>query len=1140
MQINLCAKVAWTRRFYSPQLIKVMKLTVFLIILACLQVSAKVYSQISLSEKNTPLATVISVIQDQSGYSFFYKHKLVENINISAELHNVTLQQALDKILDGQPLTYEVINKTVVIKEKDVSFLDNLKNKIKSELAQVTVKGQVTDETGQPMAGVNVREKGTQNGTTTDSKGTFTLAVSSKDALVDFSYIGYETKELTVTELPIGVTIRLVASTTNLHEVVVDKGYYVERQELSTGAVSIVANKTITDQPVAEPMQTLEGQVPGLYIRQSSGFPGSYENILVRGVNSIANGNSPLIVIDGVPFGSVSLTPNMGPGGGPLGGATGGGALSDIHLAGGMSPFNTINPSDIESIEVLKDADATALYGSRGANGVILITTRKGRAGNTLVNFDLKQGVSKVGHFMDLMNTPQYLQMRHEAFALDGLPFPSITSDPTDQNYDVNGGWDTTRYTNWQKQLIGGTAQYSDAQLSISGGSENTQFLVNSGFTRQTTVFPGDFADGKGSVNFNLTHSSVDKHFRMQLSAGYTYDHNSLPQFDFTSTALTLAPDAPALYNANGTLNWQPIGGASSWSNPLAPLLATTTALTNGLTSHGLLAYDILPGLTLQTNLGYTDQRLSQVTLVPDASQGPPDNTVSTNRTGYYGNSESTNWIIEPGLTYNRKAGKGKLNVYLGSEFDQSNSSSNGTRGKGYANDALISNPTNAATTQNLGYSTSLFRYNAVRARIGYTWEDKYLLNLTGSRDGSSRFGSSKQWGNFGSVGAGWIFSKETFVSDNASWLSFGKLRASYGITGSDQIGDYLYLSSYSSNSSTYQGNTGLSPSRIPNPYFGWEVDKKFDGGIELGFLKNRINVSVDYYDNRSGNQLVGYALPYTTGFSSVEYNLPAVVQNSGVEVTINTINIQSKDFKWTTAFNFTVASNKLLSYPGLATSSYAYYYTIGLPITSGKSLIAAGVNPADGLYQFKSAAGGITENPQLPADLASIPSTLPKFDGGIGNSFSFKGLQLDVFIQFRKQLGYNYASTQADGFGQFNFNLPTSVIGNTWQKPGDNTVYGRLSTFNNADPNYYLSGFTSNFGLEDASFIRLKNVVLSYSLPKTWIQNLKMQNLRLFLQGENLLTLTHYQGLDPENALSGSTGLPTLRTIVFGIHASF
>jgi TonB-dependent starch-binding outer membrane protein SusC len=1114
---------------YTQQFLRVMKITTFILFAALMQVSAAGIAQrLTLPKQDISLKELFNQINKQTSYTVAWSATQVNaDQQVQVDFKNTPLLEVLDQTLKNTNLTYSIENKTVVIKQKEPTFFD----KAKAYFATVTVHGTVTDETNQPMPGVNVRENGTQNGTTTDSKGAFNLSVADNDAIITFTYVGYEPKEISAKELPNGVVITLKPAENNLREVVINKGYYDEKKALSTGDVSVVSAKDIENHPVTDPILALEGQVPGLLISQTSGLPGAYESIRLRGQNSIANGNDPLYIIDGVPFSSISPTNSI------LGGGAAGNPSGQYASSGGLSPFSALNPEDIENIEVLKDADATAIYGSRGANGVILITTKKGKAGAVKINLDLSQGSGQVTRMMKMMNTPQYLQMEHQAFANDGLPFPSIMTNLQDPNYSINGVWDTTRNTNWQKALMGNTAHYTNAQLSISGGSQNTQFYVGTGFTRQTTVVPTDNdQDAKGSLNFNINHSSADKRFQFQFSGGYTRDDSTLPSGDPTLTALQLPPDAPVLYLPNGSPNWQLYNGSSTFLNPLLYELQTTENVISTLNSHMLISYQLIPDLRLQSSFGYTVARSDQSAQIPSTSVQPPDNLLASSRENIFGNSESENWIIEPQLSYDRKIAKGKLNIVLGGTIEQSTSNTDGFVAYGYNSDALITNPQNASTVLFAGETNTLYRYEAIYARVGYTWKDKYLLNLTANRDGSSRFGPANQWGNFGALGAGWVFSKEKFVENILSWLSFGKLRGSYGVTGNDQIADYGYLSSYSTIPNlSYQGSVGFNPTSIPNPNYGWETDKKLEGGIELGFLKDRINFTASYYRNRTSNQLVGYTLPTISGFTTVEENLPAVVQNTGAEFTLHTLNIQSGAFRWTTDINLTIPSSKLLSYQNLAASSYRNTYIIGQSLFIKKLYTGTKVNPADGKYEWISANGTYTENPSFPADLRATPPLTPKYYGALGNSFSYKDFQLDVFFEFRKQLAFNfwYLSTEPGGPG---VNQPVAIIGNTWTTQGQQAKYGILSTENASDPNGYTSG-SSDHTISDASFIRLKNVALSWTLPKNWQQAIYLQNAKLFLRGENLLTITNYLGLDPE---TGSTVIPPLRLITLGIHSSF
>jgi TonB-linked SusC/RagA family outer membrane protein len=1102
------------------KILLIMKLTTLILITAILHVSASSFAQkITLSKKNAPLVEVFNQISLQTGYDFAFTTPTLKDAKpVTIDVKNAELNDVLKMIFEGQPLDFKIENKSVVVSQKEPNLLDRVKTALN---VPITVSGKVLDETNQPMSGVTVKEKGTNNVVITDSKGVFYIAVPDNNTILVFSYIGFESRELAAKEIPTGSAITLKASVNNLNEVVINKGYYNEKQRFSVGDVTRVGGEDIAKQPVTDPLLALQGRVPGLYIQQSSGIPGAYSTILLRGQNSIpAYGkpvtvNDPFFIVDGVPYSSASLT-NTDIGGGAAG--------NPSYRGQGLSPFNNLNSSDIESIEVLKDADATAIYGSRGSNGVILITTKRGKAGETKVDLDVSSGVSAVANQVPLLNTQQYLQMRHEAFKNDGAV-------PGSRNYDVNGTWDTTRYTNWQKVLTGNLAQYTNAQASVSGGNANTQFRVDGGYSKQGTVFPGDYGDQKASLHFNINNTSNNQKFKMQLTGSYVYDNNIIPYTDFTQY-ITLPPDAPAIYNADGSLNWALKGGGKTWTNPLAGTYIQAKAGTDNLVSNMVLSYQLTPDLQIKSSFGYTNAQMDQSILGFSNASPPPVNASPYSRSNYSATTNSKSWIIEPQINYHKEAGNFVIDALLGTTFQESTQSSNAFRAFGFSSDELITDPAAASTTSLAGYSASQYKYNALFGRISARWKDRYLLNITARRDGSSRFGPDKQFGNFGAIGAGWIFTEDPFIkSILPSWINFGKLRGSYGITGNDQIGNYQFLSTYSVNSSTYQGNPTLFPTLLSNPNFGWERDKKLEGGIELGFLKDRINLSASYYRNRTDNQLVGYPLPNITGFSSVEANLPAIIQNTGWEFSLNTVNIKTTDFIWNSAFNLSIPHTKLLAFPGIENSGYAQVYSVGKSLFTRYLFHYTGVDPQTGLYTFASKDGSGV--PNYSTDNVFTKPVTQTFYGGFQNSFRYKGWELDVLLQFTKQTGYTYLHAfSTPGFAS---NEPVAVL-NRWQNAGNHSSTQQFTQTYADAQNAWYNLTASDAIISDASFIRLKSISLSYQLPADWIRKWGIRSASLFIRGENLFTITKYQFLDPETQ---GLGLPPLRVITAGIHVS-
>jgi TonB-linked SusC/RagA family outer membrane protein len=1041
------------------------------------------------------------------------------------------LETALDICFNNQPLTYSIVGTTIVIKQKSSNLnTDNLSPINVPPL--IDVHGRLVDENGDAVDGASIKVKGTNIGTTTDFEGKFSLKGVAEDAILVFSAINIESFEKKLNGKndlgTIGAKIKIVSN----QEIIINQGYYSRKQRENTGNVTRVDGRDIQKQPVSDPLLALQARVPGLYVQQTSGVPGAYSTILLRGQNFIPGGtvnnisaaafalNDPLFIVDGVPFSSASLSLSVG--------VSAVGVPNDPAVRGlGMSPFNYINPNDIESIEVLKDADATAIYGSRGANGVILITTKKAKSGQTKLEINTYAGFSKIASKFDLMNTQQWLQVRHEAFQNAGAT-PNPNSD-----FDLTY-WDTTRYTDWQKVLIGNTARFSNIQVNLSGGNANTQFLIGGTYNKQSTVYPGHFKDTKGSIHLNLNHASSNKRLNVQMSVNYVNDNNVLPGNDFTSL-INMAPDAPPVHDVNGNINWQLRNGNATWTNPFAAINNFNKIVTDNLIGNLNLSYEIVDGLYIRTSAGYNHLEANQINQILSSSFAPPANSDPNRRQNFSGTNDGKSWIIEPQINYHKQIGKGVFDALFGGTFQQNTNHSISTRASGFSSDALVSNSAAATSFSLFNLSNSTYRYNSIYGRIGYNYNEKYLINVTGRRDGSSRFGPRKQFGNFGAAGLGWIFSKEKFIEKNFNFLSFGKLRGSYGEAGSDAIADYQFLSTYTSNGYTYNGTIGLSPTILYNPDLHWQTVKKLEFGVELGFLNDGLNLSVSYYRNRAVDQLVQYNLTDITGFANIANNLPAIVENSGLEFFLSTTNIRTKNFSWISNINLTVPKNKLVSFTNLETSSYAFNYKIGKSLFSQLLYHYTGINQQTGLYNFSSTFSGDPIRPDFLKDQIFSRPITQQYYGGFQNLFQYRSIQLDFLVQFVKQTG-----KYSPDLGSFpagmrrNSNWPIDALDH-WTKAGDNVLMQKYST-NTGDPlTAYRNYLKSDGVITDASFIRLKNISISYQLSQDLLRRIHFQNLKIFIQAQNLFTITNYPGLDPETG--NSLVLPPLRTITAGIN---
>ncbi|MFL5788875.1 MAG: SusC/RagA family TonB-linked outer membrane protein, partial [Flavisolibacter sp.] len=1030
-------------------------------------------------------------IRAQSHWEFVYTEETIKEAHpVSLKIQKASLAVALNQVCSGQPFSFSLEDHFIIIKrlEKELS-------------PKYDLTGVIIDPKGQPVIGATIMVKGKKQLALSDENGNFSIHDLNEQDILVISSIGFHTLEWKP-EGKTHILIQLQIQINSLDETVLI-AYGTTTKRLNTGSVSTIKGTELEKQPISNPLQALEGRMPGVYISQSTGVAGGELQIQIRGRNSLrGDGNYPLYIIDGVPYTNTAISSDNASG----------------LIIPSPSPLNSLNPKDIERIDILKDADATAIYGSRGANGVILITTKKGQPGKTKLDLNASSGWGHISRQMHLLSTPQYLSMREEAFRNDQrIPGPG-------NGYDLLT-WDTSRYTDWQKTLIGGTSRYLDGQMILSGGSVGTSFLLSAAYHKETSVFPGNFSDNKGNVHFSLNHNSGDQRLKINLSFSYGIDLNQLPRQDLTNQALTLAPDAPPIHNPDGSLNW----ANSTWTNPFSFLSQSYKGTTYNLVTNGHLSYELLNHFNFITNLGYTQLQVNEISTIPLRSFDPSYGI--TSGYGFYGTNSIRTWIAEPQLEYSRSAKQSTWGLLAGATFQQDDKESTTLIGNGFSSDAVLENIQAASSVTVNNNSITRYRYNGFFGRIHYVYRDKFLANLTGRRDGSSRFGPHRQFANFGAIGLGWIFSKESFFSKGLRFLSYGKLRSSYGITGSDQIPDYGFLDTYSVTSYPYQ-NSGLVPSRLVNPDFAWEVNRKWESALELGFWKDRLEIDLSYYRNRSSNQLVGYSLPLLTGFSSVQANLPALVQNTGWEIEVTAMIIRKKNISWTSSFNLTLPKNKLVDYPNLSGSQYINQYRLGQSLNIALSYHYTGVDPQTGVYTFQD----IDKNGSIsfPNDLLALKETGPIWYGGFHNQVCYKSLQLTLFFQFVKQNARNYLYSVGFTMPGLPQNQPVWIL-NHWQKPGDLAMVQSFSEkLGPAFRAYTLSRFNGDNTISDASFIRLKNVAITYSLPSRLLQKIHLRDLQVYVQGQNLLTLTHYLGLDPET--HSVQVLPPLRMIVTGI----
>lgn len=1108
-------------------IIRAMKLTVILLTTCFLHVAASGLSQeITLKTKQLSLKQVFAAVKKQTGYVVVYNPDLIVNISPAAmDVVKKPLKDFLNEVLDPGQLTFTIKNTTIVISRKTIEPTPVREPQLLVVAPPLT--GVIRAADGTALAGASIRIKGKSTGTTTDENGRFKIDADPGEVLI-ISFTGYQMRELMVTAAMIAnpgnpLSISMTLAETAMEDVVVKAGYYDVRKKEMVGNISKVSAKEIGRQPVSNPLAALTGRVAGLDVIQESGLPGTGFTLRLRGLNSVREeANSPLIIIDGTPYPSGSFD---NPSGNTADNASNRTLLGYVSA----SPLNSINPNDIESIEVLKDADATSIYGSRGGNGVILITTKKGKAGKTAVNVNFSSGTAKIARKVDVLDRRQYLDMRYEAIKNDGQ---TIATAQQSTVYDLVS-WDTTRSTDWQDVLLGGTAHYTRAQISLSGGNSNTSFLLSGNYSRETTIFPVDLANTRFNGRLNVNHTSNNQRLQAQFSVNFGQDNNKLPGWSIAAYALTLPPVAPALYDSTGKLNWGP---GSTFQNPMARLKEIYDGKIRSMVSSAMVSYKVFKGFKAKASLGYNQVQNDAISKRPQEFFDP----IEWLTRGKFLRSSNTlkvmttTWNAEPQLEYETMIGSGKLTALAGVTFQQTKTNGLVLDVNNYPDDALMGN-TNFGVVEYSYTQNSEYLYNAVFGRINYNIASKYIVNVTARRDGSGRFAPGKRFGNFASAGAAWNFGDETFVQNAIPFLSAGKLRASYGTTGNDIIPDYGYLSLYNA-TNQYNGSLSLTPAGLYNDKYSWETNKKAEVGLELAFLNNNLSIAASYYRNRSSSQLVAFPLPSTVGFTSIQSNLPAVIQNTGLELELSSVNMRKKNFTWNSSFNISFPRNKLVSYPNIAGSPYAYIYTEGMPLSIIKTYNRVGVDPLTGYNVWRSPTRGKDTSRAGALALADRTNDInlgKELFGGINNIFQYKQFELSFFFNFGKQTGASTYSNLFNAKGRA-ANMPVDRYERRWQEKGDVTDVQRLSNNGNSlanlsnvgnawDPSFYTT----------ISFLRLKNVSFSYSLPENVTRKISIQGCRFYVQGQNILTFTNYRGWDPENQ---SGNYPLLRVWTAGI----
>ncbi len=1113
-----------SRDLFTPFLRSRRVALVFSLLLFISAVQGQVLNeQIQVKFSNSSLSKALKLLESKSGVRFVYNDGQMKSaVRVNGTFEG-TLQSVLSQVLAPYQLQFDFVdNQYVVLRQRTAASANDPAPTVAVNLNGFVQSGIVTDEQGKGLPGVTVSVRNATNMVQTDDQGFFSIGIIDDHYSLEFHYIGYKKIERK-SQRNNRLRVVLEEDPSNLDEVLVI-GYGTTTKRTTTGSSFSITAKDIQNTPTTNVANALQGRIPGIYVNQANGLPGSPMSISIRGNNAITtpgsaiNRNAPLFIVDGVPFSSDAISSSVGTG--------------LVGASGATSPLNLINPMDIESIDVLKDADATAIYGSRAANGVVLITTKKGKAGKTQFDALFRTGAAKVANFVETLNTDQYLAMRRRAF--ENAAAINANNTPESANaYDLTR-WDQNAYTDFQKLLIGNTAKTTDANLSVGGGDQRTNFRLSGTYHKEGNVFVGDQGYDRTALNFNLQHKTLDDRFTIGFSAIYSADNNNVSVLDQTSIAYNLPPNYP-LYNEDGSLYWSGLSFGVP-ANPLGQLNQIVENKGSNLVANLNLDYRIWKGLSFKTSIGYGRADADQKRLAPRSSMDP---AISSNvSSAIFALTSNHNYTIEPQLNYNTDIGPGKFSALVGATWQHTLSKQPFyTSAREFPSDDFLENIGSAATIST-SRNSSEYKYASLFSRVNYNIGNKYIANINFRRDGSSRFAANSRYGNFGSFGAAWVLSEESFFKA-IPVISFAKIRFSYGWVGNDKIGDYQYFDSYSSVSYLYNGIAGMVPTRLANSNYQWESTRKFEVAMDVALLKDRISLSAAYYRNLSDNQLINYSLSPQAGFTSYQANFPALVENKGWEFTLGSQQIRTKDFRWSTDFNISFNRNRLAEFPNIERTSYYTQYIVGNPLTGFYLYDYTGFDPATGLPTVADKNGNGSINFGLfeigRGDRSYKGTNLPKYYGGISNTLAYKDFTLDFLFQFVKQKGRSILASSFYNPGYDMTNYAKEPIMDYLEaglpnQPQALAVFGPPFT---AFSNYV----SSDAMLVDASFIRLKNVSLSYDLRGQFIERLKLKNLRLQVQGHNLLTFTDYFGFDPE---SQGLSLPPLRTIVGSVQLTF
>lgn len=979
-------------------------------------------------------------------------------------------------------------------------------------LINSTLNGKVLDKKDKmPLVGVNVKINGTTHAAQTDANGNFKFVTGQKfPYTLSISYIGYKSIEVVATGSPIEISLE--ENSTALNGVVI-VGYGTQKKSDLTGAVTSIPAAALK-QPLTSVDQMLKGAASGVQVTQTSGQPGGGVSIRIRGGSSVQGGNEPLYVIDGFP---VYNTPSTA------------GVLSGTPV----NPLASIDPSDIESVTVLKDASSTAIYGSRGANGVVIITTKKGSYGRSSLSYDLSLGSQKLRKSVGVLNAHDFAVLRNEAL-YDAYPVNGPFQYRTQVQIDQLG-----EGTNWQKEAFR-TAPQQNHQLTLTGGSERVRYLLSGNYTNQKGILHNtDFS----RIAFR---ANVDANPFEKLKVGLNVTASKADATVAPSgivTGLLLMPSTATVYDDNGIYTLRnPFENV--FANPIASLLEQENkSRTNRLLATSYAEYSILKGLTAKVLLGTDVNNINENSYIPSAIYEGSLTGGSAARGSY----TSYSWLNENTLNYNGQFGLHSLDVLAGFTQQEFKSDNFLARSQKFVTDELgYNNLQGGSTLLAPSSDATAWVLHSLLSRVNYSYNKKYFLTASLRADGSSRFGKGNKWGYFPSVALAWKISDEPFFRSLATTVNEFKLRTSYGTTGNLEIGQYQSLSTLYNLNYVFGGaiSTGFVPNKIPNDNLGWESTKQYDAGVDLSFFNSRISLNADFYYKKTNNLLLNVEIPWTSGFPTSLQNYGAV-ENKGIELGLSTRNV-SGVFNWNTNFNIAFNRNKVLEI-GNGAESYIsgnYIIKVGQPLGSFWGNVTQGIlqtgeeatlgkftgnavpKAGDRLYKDVNGDGVFT----TAADKEVVGNAQPDFIFGLTNTLTYKGFDLSVLVQGVVGNDILNGNRQALELYTGQQNAASSAL-DRWTPTNPSTTLPRAKL----DP---APVFSDRF-IERGSFVRVKDISFGYTLPSSFGRSWHAPKVYLYVGAQNLFTWTNYSGFDPE-ITSGSNVSPGTDTGIYPVAKSF